>query len=85
MKIERSYILKLINNKDLPITLVLVDQIPLSTDKSIAVQLIESSQAELNKNNGKLIWNIILNPHEIIEKKFTFSVKYPMNNNIMGL
>jgi len=85
IKIERSYILKLINNKDLPITLVLVDQIPLSTDKSITVQLIESSQAELNKNNGKLIWNIILNPNEIIEKKFTFSVKHPMNNNIIGL
>ena len=75
----------MINNKDLPITLVLVDQIPLSTDKSVAVQLIESSQAELNKNNGKLIWNIILNPHEIIEKKFTFSVKHPINNNIIGL
>ncbi len=79
IKLERSYILKLKNNKDLPITLVLVDQIPLSTDKSIDVQLIESSQAELNKNSGKLIWNIILNPNEIIEKKFINKIR---NENI---
>jgi hypothetical protein len=64
--------------------LVLVDQIPVSTKKNIDVQVVENSEANYTKSNGRLLWNIHLNHNEKIEKVFTYSVKYPEKQNIYG-
>ena len=64
---------------------VLIDQIPVSNKKSIDVQLMESSEAKHSKNNGKLVWNLKLNPEEIVVKKFSFSVKHPEKDKIYNL
>ena len=77
IKIEKSYKITLKNNKNKAVNLVLIDQIPVSNKKSIEVQLMESSEAKHSKNNGKLVWNLKLNPEEIVVKKFSFSVKHP--------
>ena len=77
IKIEKSYKVTLKNNKNKAVNLVLIDQIPVSNKKSIDVQLMESSEAKHSKNNGKLVWNLKLNPEEIVVKKFSFSVKHP--------
>ena len=84
IKFEKSYKLTLRNNKDQPVTVVLVDQIPKSTKKSIDIQLLESSEAIFNKKNGKLKWNIALNPNEVVEKKFSFTVKHPSDSKVSG-
>ena len=84
IKFEKSYKLTLRNNKDQPVTVVLVDQIPKSTKKSIDIQLVESSEAIFNKKNGKLKWNIALNPNEVVEKKFSFTVKHPSDSKVSG-
>ena len=84
IKIEKSYKITLENNKNKPIDLVLVDQIPVSTKKNIDVQVVENSEANYTKSNGRLLWNIHLNPNEKIEKVFTYSVKYPEKQNIYG-
>jgi len=84
IKFEKSFKLTLKNNKDQPVTVVLVDQIPKSTKKSIDIQLVESSEAIFNKKNGKLKWNIGLNPNEVVEKKFSFTVKHPSDSKVSG-
>ena len=84
MKFEKTYKLSLKNNKDHSVSIVLIDQIPKSTKKSIDVQLLESSEAIFDKKNGKLKWNIPLNPNEIIEKKFSFTVKHPSESKVSG-
>ena len=84
IKFEKSFKLTLKNNKDQPVTVVLVDQIPKSTKKSIDIQLLESSEAIFNKKNGKLKWNIALNPNEVVEKKFSFTVKHPSDSKVSG-
>ena len=84
IKFEKSFKLTLKNNKDQPVTVVLVDQIPKSTKKSIDIQLVESSEAIFNKKNGKLKWNIALNPNEVVEKKFSFTVKHPSDSKVSG-
>ena len=82
IKIEKSYIITLKNNKNKIVNLVLIDQIPVSTKKSIDVQLTESSEANYSKNNGKLVWNLELKPDDIIIKKFSFTVKHPEKDKI---
>ena len=82
IKIEKSYIISLKNNKNKIVNLVLLDQIPVSTKKSIDVQLTESSEANYSKNNGKLVWNLELKPDDIIIKKFSFTVKHPEKDKI---
>ena len=84
IKFDKTYNLSLKNNKDKSVSIVLIDQIPKSTKKSIDIQLNESSEAIFDKKNGKLKWNIQLNPNEIVEKKFSFTVKHPSESKVSG-
>lgn len=84
IKFEKTYKLSLKNNKDRLVSIILVDQIPKSTKKSIDIQLLESSDAIFDKKNGKLKWNIQLSPNEVVEKKFTFTVKHPSESKVSG-
>jgi len=45
---------------------------------------LESSEAIFDKKNGKLKWNIQLSPNEVVEKKFTFTVKHPSESKVSG-
>ena len=84
IKFEKTYKLSLKNNKNQPVSIVIVDQIPKSTKKSIDIQLVESSEAVYDKKNGKLKWNVQLNPNEATEKKFSFTVKHPSETKLSG-
>ena len=84
IRFEKTYKLSLKNNKDHLVSIILVDQIPKSTKKSIDIQLLESSEAIFDKKNGKLKWNIQLSPKEVVEKKFTFTVKHPSESKVSG-
>ena len=85
VKQERSFEITLKNNKSSKITVKLVDQIPVSNDKSIDVELVESTEAKFNKNKGKLTWLIDLEPNTSTTKKFTYTVKYPEDERVIGL
>ena len=85
VKQERSFEITLKNNKSSKITVKLVDQIPVSNDKSIDVELVESTEAKFNKNKGKLTWLIDLEPNTSTTKKFTYIVKYPEDERVIGL
>jgi hypothetical protein len=85
IKLERSYEFSMKNNKNDSIQIKLIDQIPVSNNKSISVELVEKTDASYNKLNGKLSWNINLNPQQTIRKQFNYVVKYPDNKIINGL
>ena len=85
VKQERSFEITLKNNKSSKITVKLVDQIPVSNDKSIDVELVESTEAKFSKNKGKLTWLIDLEPNTSTTKKFTYIVKYPEDERVIGL
>lgn len=85
IKIERHYELTVKNNKSDSVKLKLIDQIPISTDKSISVELTEKSEADFDKRSGKLLWNLNLSYGEILKKNFNYTIKYPEDKNIYGL
>jgi uncharacterized protein (TIGR02231 family) len=70
------------NKKKNAISIVVEDQIPVSTDKDIVVEQIELSGGTLNEETGKLIWKFDLAPSETKKIKLSYSVKYPKDKTI---
>ncbi len=73
------------NKKKSQIDLMLEEQIPISQNEDIDVELIESSGANLNKKLGLVTWQIKLNPNQSTTKKFVYSVRYPSSKRIPNL
>lgn len=73
------------NNKKETVNMLLKDQYPLSTDKEIEVELLESNNANENKETGILTWDLKLNPNETKKIRISYKVKYPKDKVIDNL
>ena len=78
-----SWKISIRNNKSYPVSLIVSDQIPLSTSKEIQVDAVELSGGKMNSSTGEVIWNLTLNPNENRELIMTYSVRYPKNKRII--
>ncbi|MGZ8536755.1 MAG: mucoidy inhibitor MuiA family protein [Flavisolibacter sp.] len=72
-----TYELTVKNNKKDTVRMLLKDQYPLSTNKEVEVELLESGNASINAELGVLSWKIELAPGEVKKIRFAYSVKYP--------
>ncbi|MDZ4759417.1 MAG: DUF4139 domain-containing protein [Bacteroidota bacterium] len=68
------------NSKDVSINLF--DQVPISANSEIVVDVTEISAADWNKDNGKLQWNINVKAGESVKYIISYSVKYPKNRPV---
>ena len=75
--VDKGYKIEVKNNKKTPITLVLEDRIPISENKEIKVEDIETGNSEYNDKTGIMRWKIVLQPNATDKKEFTYTVKYP--------
>ncbi len=73
------------NNKKEAVQLLLKDQYPLSPDKEIEVELVESNNAKINTETGILTWDLDLKPNETKKVRISYKVKYPKDKNIGNL
>lgn len=80
----RYYEISIRNKKKQEIEIDINDQMPLSSNNEIEVELLESANAEFDKVTGKLSWNFKLAPSEEKKIKFGYSVKYPKDKVILG-
>lgn len=78
-----SWKISIRNNKSYPVSIIVYDQIPLSTSKEIQVDAVELSGGKLNSATGEVSWNLNFNPNESKELIMTYSVKYPKNKKII--
>jgi len=65
------------NNKKETVELLLKDQYPLSTNKEIEVELLQSDGAKINTETGILTWQLQLKPNENKKFRISYRVKYP--------
>jgi uncharacterized protein (TIGR02231 family) len=72
-----TYEITVKNNKRRKIDLQLKDQYPISTDKEIEEELLESSGATVDKDTGILTWEVELKAGESRKFRISYSVKYP--------
>ncbi len=80
-----AYTISVRNTRRDNITLVLQDQLPVSNDKDIVIEDVETGNAEVTENTGMLKWTFSLKPNETGEVKFGYTVKYPKGKQVSGL
>ncbi|MDC0008281.1 mucoidy inhibitor MuiA family protein [bacterium] len=80
--IDRTYDLEVKNNKAIAINLKLMDRIPISQNKDIKVDDIETYSANYEAKKGLLSWSLKLAPQESKTESFSFQVKYPKYKRI---
>jgi uncharacterized protein (TIGR02231 family) len=72
------------NNKPEAVEVVLIDQIPVSTNKEIEIELLKKEGAQLNARTGSLQWAVKCKPDQTSCRSFTYSVKYPKEMKVSG-
>ncbi len=71
------------NNKNQPISMVLLDQVPVSTLEEIEVNIENLSGARHNSETGEIKWEFELAPNENKAFELKYAIKYPKNRNLM--
>ncbi len=70
------------NNHKSAVTIEINDQIPVSQNSEITVEVLELSKADYDPLSGKLKWLLTLQPGETQKLNLSFSVKYPKNKTV---
>ena len=72
-----AYEIAVKNNKSVPITLHVLDQIPVSDNKDIEVSLKEDGAAQYSEKTGFMQWEMNLPPEEAKKWVYRYELKYP--------
>ncbi|MBI2968724.1 MAG: DUF4139 domain-containing protein [Bacteroidetes bacterium] len=70
------------NNRKGNINIEIQDQIPISKQGDISVEVLETSGAKTDAVTGQLTWNFNLAPGEAKKITLSFSIKYPKNKTV---
>jgi uncharacterized protein (TIGR02231 family) len=77
-----AYEIAVKNNKSVSIKLEILDQIPVSKQKDILVELEEKDGAVYNEEYGKLKWELDIPANQSKRVRFAYSVKYPKDKAV---
>jgi len=70
------------NTKMSAIKIVVEEQIPISSNSEIQVELIETTDDQYDKETGFLTWELELAPGESKKLIFKYSVKFPKDRSV---
>jgi uncharacterized protein (TIGR02231 family) len=84
-KESRSYEVSVRNKKKAEIEIDIEDQMPLSTNSVIEVEVLETGGAKYDKEKGLLQWSLKVASGEEKKFRFGFSVKYPKDKVLSNL
>jgi len=83
-KVEtRSWEISVRNNKKENIIIEITDQVPISQNKDIVVEIQELSGGNLDKDKGFVTWMIELEPGKSKNMVLTYSVRYPKDKRVV--
>lgn len=80
-----TYTIELRNNSANPISLTLEDQVPLTRNQEIEIELVKADGGKLNDVTGLITWDMELAPYKKKKITFTYTVKYPKEQEITGI
>jgi uncharacterized protein (TIGR02231 family) len=81
----KAYEIIVRNNKNQAVNLEILDQVPLSRNKEIEVEVVEIGEATYSPDYGKVMWKTDLNPGETKKIRLIYSVKYPKDRQLSGI
>jgi len=70
------------NNKSVPVSIVIEDQIPVSSDNQIEVDLQEEGGAAVEEETGVLRWEEVIEPASTLTLNFRYSIRYPKGRTV---
>lgn len=82
-KVTKGWEITIRNNKSKDIEMMIEDQFPITTNKEIEIEMLESSGGVVEEGTGKVSWNIKLKPGETKKLVIKYSVKFPKEQNII--
>ena len=77
-----TYEISIKNNKSVPVQVNVLDQIPVSKQEDIKVELEDKGGARYNEEYGKMEWNIDIPPGQNKKVRFTYTLKYPKDKPV---
>lgn len=77
-----AYEISVRNTKSTPVDIIIADQVPLSRQSEIEVEIEELSGGSLNRETGEVRWTATIPPSETKKFRFVFSVKYPKGKRV---
>ena len=80
--LNKSYKIEVKNNKLSDISLIVMDRIPVSQNKEIKVDDIDSGTSNFNSKKGLLEWKISLPSKSAANYEFSYTIKYPKYKRI---
>ena len=81
-KTSYAYRINLINNSSEAVDVKILDQIPISTEKTIVVETSELSKAALNEETGELCWEMSTESKKEIVLNVAYSVAWPKDKKL---
>ncbi len=82
-KITKGWEITIRNNKSKEIKIVVDDQFPITTNKDINIERVESSGGSVDDNTGKVTWTFKLKPGETKKLILKYTVKYPKEQSLI--
>ncbi len=83
--VTKTFEISVRNTKNLPIRLIVEDQMPIAQDAAIKIDYLEYSKARFNPDTGKLIWDLKLDSKDSKKLLFSYEVKYPKDRVLRNL
>lgn len=80
-----AYEIHVRNGKNSNIRLVVEDQIPISNNQQIKVELTDNGKAEVNEHTGMLTWDLKLKAKENKTIKYSFEIKHDKDKQLSML
>jgi len=75
--INKAYEIEIKNAKNAMVDLIILDRIPVSQNKAIKVETIETGMATYDRKKGLLEWKIKLPSNKSKKYSFSYALKYP--------
>ena len=82
---ELNYEISVRHGKKESIQIVIEDQVPISKNGDIKVNVQENSSGNYSEETGKVMWKMDIPPGATEKRKLNFTVKYPKEKVIVGL
>ena len=79
---EEVYDLEVRSQRGEPTSVVLLDQVPLSEDKNITVEIVDGGGSLIDTDTGELRWELNLGANEAVTRRFSYTVSHPKDLRI---
>lgn len=83
IKESRNWLITVKNRKSQPVNILVEDQVPVSQNSAINVEVQELSGAKLDNTTGKLSWSFMLNSQQDKKMELKYQVSYPKNQSVI--